>query len=190
MSENEEQPYHTHDCDRCVSLGNAYDHRGEVVGDMYWCQSPSSPSLDSVMFRYGSEGSQYISAHPPNDFQSVESYAKHYSWFPIIIGRATNRGLFNPNRKLGWDERDTSKMTEEEYDIYMKYQQYGWTLDLLKEEQGHVRHILSLMHDKDGDIDRNDIEELSRAPFFMPHAITWLAIEDTINRLKLVRAAL
>mgnify|MGYP003402907574 CR=1 FL=1 len=139
MSENEEQPYYKHDCDRCVFLGNAYDHRNEAVGDMYWCQSPSTPSLDSVIFRYDSEGSKYISAHPPNDHHSIEDYAKAYSWFPIIIGRATNRGLFNPNRKLSWDERNTSKMTEEEHDVYMKWIQYGWTIDLLKEELAKTR---------------------------------------------------
>jgi hypothetical protein len=46
-----ENPLFEHDCDRCVFLGNYED------GDLYY----HSGQLETVIYRYGSDGPDYVS---------------------------------------------------------------------------------------------------------------------------------
>ena len=56
-----QQPLHRHDCDNCVFLGQFDGAYGRT--DLYMHPSPT-PALRTVIARYDSEGSQYVSGMP------------------------------------------------------------------------------------------------------------------------------
>lgn len=73
-------PRYRHDCDRCIFLGRytqpkrcAHYSEGpepehpesSTEVDLYWCTSPTTPNLDSVIARFGDGGPEYASSHPP-----------------------------------------------------------------------------------------------------------------------------
>ncbi len=57
-------PKYKHDCDGCHFLGRFSDFKiGDVVDyDLYVCPNLETPSLTSLIARYGSEGSHYSSS--------------------------------------------------------------------------------------------------------------------------------
>ena len=89
-------PHHTHDCDRCVHFGTV-DWEG-IPADLYWCAKPEHPSLDSVLVRYGSNGPEYWSAHPPEAFADPEGFISSLRErnHPALVlyARAAEAGLY------------------------------------------------------------------------------------------------
>lgn len=94
------KPVHQHDCDRCVYLGTINrDRFGDDVDgnkiDCYWCKSPSSPNLDSVIGRFGSNGPDYSSSLPPEAFAMGDEYLINAErWYLYAILQATLKGLY------------------------------------------------------------------------------------------------
>lgn len=79
-----EKPLYTHDCDTCQFLGSytSLMHPGDrqvMVFDLYVCKN-------TVIARYGNEGSEYASGLP---------FAKQGSNFPLVeaLRRATLAGI-------------------------------------------------------------------------------------------------
>lgn len=79
----------THDCDKCVFLGRLRDY------DLYWCnrKEPDDTDLASMLARYGSDGPEYISSHPPDAFCEgfIPSEVDRE-----ILSRALAKGLYQP----------------------------------------------------------------------------------------------
>ncbi len=50
-----ETPKYTHDCENCKFLGTHKDH------DLYFCEDEKDGFFDTVIARYGNEGSEYKS---------------------------------------------------------------------------------------------------------------------------------
>lgn len=93
------KPVHTHDCDRCVYLGtisprSASDSEGQWI-DCYWCENKEHPQLSSMLGRYGSNGPEYASSHPPEAFASKDDYLLFADrWYLFSLLRATWLGLY------------------------------------------------------------------------------------------------
>lgn len=75
MSDETDQAHFEHDCERCIFLGSwtgaPYGAEGNDKCrrfDLYVCKNKRSPNLDSWIARWGSEGSEYFSSHPPAAF--------------------------------------------------------------------------------------------------------------------------
>jgi hypothetical protein len=86
----------THDCDGCHWLGQF-----EAV-DLWWCPSPSSRNLDSVIARYGSAGPEYAASHPPAAFADPEGYLHTAErWYHEALKRAEAAGLYARTGKEG-----------------------------------------------------------------------------------------
>ncbi len=88
------EPRYRHDCDACVYLGRFTNDVGSR--DLYWCKSRSHPNLDSVIRRYGNDGREYTSYHPPEAFagtpeQHLEAFGE---WYAVALMRAAQRGLY------------------------------------------------------------------------------------------------
>jgi hypothetical protein len=93
-----ESPKFQHDCDRCTYLGTVQNKGGHFF-DLYWCANASHPALSSVLCRYGSEGPEYSSSHPPEAFAGPEEFialSKQYER-PYIhaMARAVRMGLYS-----------------------------------------------------------------------------------------------
>lgn len=79
-----------HDCNHCIYLGQYEEF------DLYWCKNKTYPRLDSVIARYSSEGSNYISSHPPGAFADPLDYLRRADrWYHIILSRAKELGLYD-----------------------------------------------------------------------------------------------
>lgn len=93
------KPHHTHDCDKCVYLGSVYAKRNndfpkEYI-DCYWCVKELYPSLTSVIGRFGSDGPDYSSSHPPEAFADPNDYLMIADrWYLFALLRATELGLY------------------------------------------------------------------------------------------------
>jgi hypothetical protein len=90
----DKKPRFTHDCNGCVYLGTYDKHvRGEFNRwDLYWCKSKNE-NLSSLIARYGDEGHEYRSSHPP------EAFCVDYEPTEIereTLARALVRGLYTP----------------------------------------------------------------------------------------------
>lgn len=86
-----ETPRFTHDCDGCRWLG-----RFEQV-DLWWCPSPSSKNLDSVIGRYGDASHEYAASHPPAAFADPAGYLRVAErWYHEALKRAEAMGLYTP----------------------------------------------------------------------------------------------
>lgn len=87
-------PRFTHDCDGCHWLGQF-----EKV-DLWWCPSPTSRNLDSVMERYGNEPHEYAATHPPAAFADPDDYLRRAeAWYLTALQRAESVGLYVPPSK-------------------------------------------------------------------------------------------
>jgi len=84
-----------HDCTACVCLGT-FEDPDEGYLEFYWCSNKGSPSLDSVIARYGNEGHEYIAYHPPEAFADASSLLTRHPWYVEILKRAQERGLYKP----------------------------------------------------------------------------------------------
>lgn len=52
-------------------------------------------SLDSILGRYGSEGHEYFSSHPPEAMAGPEEYlAIADKWYLFALVQATRKGLY------------------------------------------------------------------------------------------------
>ena len=92
-------PRFRHDCDRCVYLGRFdYHVRGRFYRhDLYWCASLSLDSLASFIARFGDDGPEYRSSHPP------EAFCVDYdpsAMERVTLARAIEVGLYRP-----WERR-------------------------------------------------------------------------------------
>lgn len=83
-------PQFTHDCDKCVFLGE-YTKAGESSVDLYYCPDIHRPSLASFISRYGNRGSQYTSSHPPEAFADG---CMPSAWEKELIKRAKEAGVY------------------------------------------------------------------------------------------------
>lgn len=70
--------------------------------DLYYCVCKSMRSLDSILFRYGDEVSEYISSHPPEAFTSPKDfYTNTRGLYKIALARAKGFGLYaDPNNLI------------------------------------------------------------------------------------------
>lgn len=98
------KPQHKHNCTRCVYLGTVYDRANEKRNpiDCYWCASPTKETLCSVLGRYGSEGSEYMSSHSPEAFSGPCEYLTQFAerWYLFSLLQASMLGLYkNPKTK-------------------------------------------------------------------------------------------
>lgn len=93
------KPKYTQDCDRCVFLGQVQPRNdGDKIIDVYWCKSNTSPSLDSILGRYGDKGPEYASSHPPSGFAGPQTYLAHAErWYLFALVQAALRGLWIPS---------------------------------------------------------------------------------------------
>lgn len=92
------KPRYTHDCDKCIYLGTVYARRENDCKDYidcYWCAN-RYPSLSSVLGRYGNEGPEYMSSHPPEAFASGNDYLMMADrWYLFAMFQAVKLGLYN-----------------------------------------------------------------------------------------------
>ena len=90
---------HQHDCTDCLYLGTCQPRfEKDVPVDCYWCNywKESNPGLISVLGRYGSEGSQYGSASPPEGIaMGTEFYSRADRWYLFSMLRAIETGLYH-----------------------------------------------------------------------------------------------
>lgn len=96
----DKKPRHTHDCEKCIFLGRSDDSKEGAQIDVYWCVSPSMRSLDSVIGRFGSDGPDYFSSHPPEAMSDPSGYldiAKR--WYLFALAKATLLGIYKPTKK-------------------------------------------------------------------------------------------
>lgn len=94
-----DKPVYEHDCDACKYLGtythlaSSSDEQDKFI-DCYWCVNPEHRSLDSVIGREGSDGSNYASSHPPEAFAD-KNYLQHArSWYLFALIQASRMGLY------------------------------------------------------------------------------------------------
>jgi hypothetical protein len=80
-----------HDCDACKYLGSVEDliYNEVTKLDIYWCIHPSFRGLDSVIARFGSEGSKYLCSHPPSENNKNKSI-----WYQFALQRAEELGIY------------------------------------------------------------------------------------------------
>jgi hypothetical protein len=91
---HEEKPKFEHDCEKCVFLGRWYTNETDDY-DFYWCDKLGLPNLASVIARYGNEGREYLSSHPPGAFADPNDYwLKSTDWYRELIRRALAKGLY------------------------------------------------------------------------------------------------
>lgn len=84
-----------HDCKACRDLGSFDDpEHGHL--DLYWCVNPSYRNLDSLLARYGDDGPEYVSAHPPEAFSDPVLLLRR-EWYREILRRGEAAGLYVPN---------------------------------------------------------------------------------------------
>jgi hypothetical protein len=94
------KPKHKHDCTHCVFLGTYLDNKvNNIQGtrdeiDCYWCDKPDFPSLSSILGRYGSEGPEYFSYHPPEAFADKHFLERAQAWYLYAMLKATLMGLY------------------------------------------------------------------------------------------------
>lgn len=97
-------PRYRHDCDRCRFLGRYAQPKRRHVGvpedavtevDLYWCLSPSTPELDSVIARFGDDGPEYAASHPPDCFADPIGYVRTCEpWYLRALERAKCLGFY------------------------------------------------------------------------------------------------
>ncbi len=79
-----------HDCDACKFLGQFEEY------DLYWCINPSHRPLDSLLFRFGNEGCEYLSSHPPFSNGAMDGMmtdGKHL-YYLEMLKRGEEAGLY------------------------------------------------------------------------------------------------
>ncbi len=111
------KPVHVHDCDTCIYLGTikprTTDGKAtdtEQFIDCYWCADTTHPGLSSVIGRYGSEGSEYASSHPPESFAMKYDYLLIADrWYLFALMQGYLRGLWGKTRKEIEDAKEHSK---------------------------------------------------------------------------------
>lgn len=86
-------PRYQHDCDKCTYLGQFEDQEQSEIYDLYWCKNPQEPILDSVIARYGNDGHEYRSSHPPGAFSGLCTGALCYQ---EALKRAEKAGFYDP----------------------------------------------------------------------------------------------
>ena len=96
------EPKHTHDCDKCTYLGSVKKWRASkndyTIIDCYVCLKADSPNLHSIIGRYGSDGPEYASSHPPEAFEEKDTYLTHAeSWYLFSLIEMIRRGLYTPS---------------------------------------------------------------------------------------------
>jgi hypothetical protein len=84
-----DHPRYQHDCQKCKYLGQFEEY------DFYWCKSHNLPTLDSILARYGSDGPEYLSSHPPGAFCGESN---QFPWYVEILKRAEKEGLYDPKK--------------------------------------------------------------------------------------------
>ena len=102
------QPVWQHDCKSCLYLGTIKPRsKDDEPVDCYWCKHgpESAPTNVSMLGRYGNEGHEYASSHPPEAFVGgADDYLVIADrWYLFSLLEATRRGLYAPERK-GWLE--------------------------------------------------------------------------------------
>lgn len=95
-----------HDCDACIFLGN--HSSGKKIIDIYWCRS-NEPSLTSIIGRYGNEGGEYYSSHPPIAFVGREEIIKKAiaanTWYATALKLAEAQGFYDPKTMNAKDSK-------------------------------------------------------------------------------------
>lgn len=83
-----------HTCPACVPLGSFEDpEEGHL--DLYWHVKRPGRGADSLLARYGSEPEEYISWHPPAAFADPTNLFRHHAWYPEILKRGKEAGLYD-----------------------------------------------------------------------------------------------
>lgn len=80
-------PVYVHNCNKCIFLGTVDSENTKM--DLYWCVSNTMRSLDSLIARYGNEGSNYASYHPPDAFaypeQATQQLRRHAHYEQLMV---------------------------------------------------------------------------------------------------------
>jgi type 1 glutamine amidotransferase len=87
---------YTHDCTKCIYLGSIKKrHPGDNAIDCYVCLDKENPSLHSIIGRFGSEGEEYYSSHPPEAFTAKMEYLELADrWYLFALHQMIRRGLY------------------------------------------------------------------------------------------------
>lgn len=112
--DKENGPQHEHDSECCTFLGR----HGKV--DIWWCEKKGnrvSMSLTSVLGRYGSDGPEYASSHPPQAFaEPIDYLYAAEGWYHQALSRAKKENLLTPKM---WEEIDLMyKKAEKKYGVF------------------------------------------------------------------------
>lgn len=86
----------THDCKCCIYCGST-NHDGEHI-DLYYCKvgRDDFPALASLIARWGDEGWEYASSHPPEAF--AEGFVPE-AWEKLVVSRARELGVYLEPKK-------------------------------------------------------------------------------------------
>jgi hypothetical protein len=147
---NKKEIRYQHDCEKCKFLGQFQEF------DLYWCESFSSPTLDSLLARYGSDGPKYLSSHPPGAFSGVPFL---HDWYVEILSRAEKEKLYDPEKagteykviliqelddEIIYQKRGNKKEAKEKYEEFVNLSKKA----LLYEGGNLIAHNLNLKNSK------------------------------------------
>lgn len=84
-----QKPKFQHDCKKCVFLGGMISKSRGML-DIYWCPSKNK-NLSSIIGRYGSDGHEYYSSHPPEAFAGPFEFYEKTDYVRFAIEREIGR---------------------------------------------------------------------------------------------------
>lgn len=95
-------PKYIHDCEKCLFLGQHECVEGNVnhTIDIWWCKNDSHPALTSILGRFGDDGSEYYSSHPPKAMADPHHYLnmmnEYDCWYITALELAEKKDLYDP----------------------------------------------------------------------------------------------